>query len=204
MVTERRMGPPDAKNRAILLDAAQQLMLDEGYAAVTSRRVAQEAGLKSQLVHYYFRTMDELFLALVRRGAEQNLERQARALASSQPLRAFWRYSTDPVGTTLTMELSALSNHRKAIRAELAAYAEDFRQLQSETLGAILARYGVSPDRYPTEAMLVLITAVSQVLGMEEALGFTRGHAEMQALVERFITEHEGPPDSAHEPSTNG
>ncbi|EUA30299.1 bacterial regulatory s, tetR family protein [Mycobacterium xenopi 4042] len=55
----------------MLLDAAEQLMLEEGYAAVTSRRVAQKAALKPQLVHYYFRTMDDLFLAAFRRRAEE-------------------------------------------------------------------------------------------------------------------------------------
>ena len=42
------------------MDAAEQLLLEEGYAAVTSRRVGARAGLKPQLVHYYFRTMDDL------------------------------------------------------------------------------------------------------------------------------------------------
>ncbi len=40
----RRLGAPEAKNRTVLLDAAESLMRDEGYAAVTSRRVADKAG----------------------------------------------------------------------------------------------------------------------------------------------------------------
>ena len=88
MASTRRIGSEDSKTRSALLDAAQELMLEEGYAAVTSRRVAARADLKPQLVHYYFRTMDDLFLALFRRGAERNLDRQERALASPQPLRA--------------------------------------------------------------------------------------------------------------------
>lgn len=71
-------------------------MLEEGYAAVTSRRVAAKAGLKPQLVYYYFRTMDDLFLALFRRRAALGLERQALALASPQPLWALWDLSRDP------------------------------------------------------------------------------------------------------------
>src|SRR4029450_2817569 len=132
MASTRRLGAQDSATRHALLDAAQRVLLEEGYAAVTSRRVAAKAGLKPQLVHYYFRTMDDLFLALVRRGAEQNLERHARARESEQPLRALWEFSNDPAGATLTMEFSALGNHRKAIRAELAAYAEQFRRLETE------------------------------------------------------------------------
>lgn len=127
MTSTRRIGAPAAKNRAVLLDATEQLMLEEGYAAVTSRRVAARAGLKPQLVHYCFRTMDDLFLAMLQRRAEVGLERQAQALASDRPLRALREIVTDPAGAAMTTELVALCNHRKAIRAEIARVAEQFR-----------------------------------------------------------------------------
>ena len=192
MTSPRRIGSEDSATRTALLDAAQALMLEEGYAAVTSRKVAARAGLKPQLVHYYFRTMDDLFLALVRRGGEQNLARQARALESSQPLRALWEFSSDPTGTALTMELAALANHRKVIRAELAAYGEQFRRLQGEALAGVLERYEVDAGEFPPEAMLVVMTAIARILGLEDALGMTAGHAETRALVERFLARYEG------------
>ena len=61
----RRIGALTSKTRSSLLNAAESLMRESGYAAVTSRRLAAKAGLKPQLVHYYFRTMDDLFLASV-------------------------------------------------------------------------------------------------------------------------------------------
>jgi AcrR family transcriptional regulator len=192
MSATRRIGAEDSTTRSALLDAALALMLEEGYAAVTSRRVAAKAGLKPQLVHYYFRTMDDLFLALVRRGAEQNLERQAQALASPQPLRALWEFSSDPAGTTMTMEFAALANHRKAIRTELGAYAEQFRRLQREALASLLENYGIDPELFAPDAVLVLITSVSRILGMEAALGMTTGHEEVRALVERILVQYEG------------
>jgi hypothetical protein len=39
-------------------------MLDEGYAAVSSRRVAHRLGFNAALVYYYFENMDDLFLTL--------------------------------------------------------------------------------------------------------------------------------------------
>ena len=105
----RRIGAPDAKNRSVLLDAAERLMLEEGYAAVDSRRrVADRSALKPQLVHYYFRTMEDLYLAVFRRRADQGLEAQAQALQSPQPLWALWRYSSDPRITAFTVEFMAL------------------------------------------------------------------------------------------------
>ena len=40
-------------------------MLDDGYAAVSTRRVGATAGTDKALVHYYFGTMDALFIALL-------------------------------------------------------------------------------------------------------------------------------------------
>ena len=63
------------ETRTALLDAAQEIMLEDGYAAVTTRRIATKAGVNSALVYYYFDTMDDLFIELFRRGADRSLER---------------------------------------------------------------------------------------------------------------------------------
>ena len=194
MTSARRIGAPDAKNRGVLLDAAEQLMLEEGYAAVTSRRVAEKAALKPQLVHYYFRTMDDLFLAAFRRRADEGLQAQARALQSPQPLWALWRFSTDPAATAITMEFVALANHRKALKAEIAYYAERFREEQQKAMSTVLQRYGVDAAEVPPLVWSVLMTSVSRVLVMEQALGMSAGHAETVEFVERYLRRLEGDP----------
>jgi AcrR family transcriptional regulator len=193
----RRIGAPDAKNRSVLLDAAERLMVEEGYAAVTSRRVAEKAGLKPQLVHYYFRSMDELFLEIFRRRSEEGLVAQARALASPQPLRALWEFSTDPTATALTMEFIALANHRKVLKAEIARYAERFREQQTAAMEGLAARYGVDPAEFSPMALMVLMTSVSRVLVMERELGMAAGHTEIVELVERWLRRLEGDPPPA-------
>jgi AcrR family transcriptional regulator len=194
MASGRRIGAPDAKNRSVLLDAAEQLMLEEGYAAVTSRRLAERAGLKPQLVHYYFRTMEELFLAVFRRRAEQGLKLQARALESPQPLWALWRFGTDPAASRITLEFAALSNHRKSMRAEIAHYATRFREEQWRTLSAALSRYDTDPQSTPPIVWSVLFTSLTTVFVMEKELGVSLGHDETVELVERYLTRLEGEP----------
>ena len=180
-------------------------MFAEGYAAVTSRQVAAAAGLKPQLVHYYFRTMDDLFLALFRRRSEQGLARQAEALASPQPLWALWDLSRETRGTALTMEFVALAHHRKAVRAEIAASAERFRTEQLAGLAPILKRYGVGADACPALVFTVLLSSVARFLVIEqEALGLTSGHAETVAFVEGWITRLEGVRDRAEPGSPTG
>jgi AcrR family transcriptional regulator len=193
VTTPRRIGTETSKTRSALLDAAEKLMLEEGYAAVTSRHVAAKAGLKPQLVHYYFRTMEDLFLALFRRRAEQGLERQAQALASAQPLWALWDLSRDPSGTSLTMEFIALANHRKAIRAEIAAAAERFRAQQLVGLETALVRYGIGADQCPPMVFTVLLSSISRFLVIERvSLGMSTGHEETVAFVEDYLSRIEG------------
>lgn len=194
MGSPRRIGAPDAKNRLVLLDAAEALMIDEGYAAVTSRRVAEKAGLKPQLVHYYFRTMDDLFLAVFRRRAEEGLAVQAKALDSSQPLWALWRFGIDPSATRLTMEIMGLVNHRKALRTEIGHYAERFREEQTKALAAALERYGIDASEVPPVVWTFLATSVSRVMVMEQSLGMTAGHAEVLAFCEDWLRRLEGEP----------
>ena len=145
----RRIGAEDSKTRAQLLDAAELLLLEEGYAAVTSRRVAARAGLKPQLVHYYFRTMDDLFLQVFRRRAEENVARIERAIAADGSLRALWQLNDDPGAARFNIEFVALANHRKAIRTEIARYAERFRAAQLEAVTAALRTLGMTEDELP-------------------------------------------------------
>ena len=177
------------------MDAAERLLLEEGYAAVTSRRVAAEAGLKPQLVHYYFRAMDDLFLEVFRRRAEENLVRFERAIAADGSLRNLWRLNADPRGVAFTMEFVALANHRKAIRTEVGRYAEQFRSAQVQAMGAALARQGLPQDRLPPIVAVLTVTGLSQVLALEGALGVTAGHDETVEFIERTITELDRPPE---------
>jgi TetR/AcrR family transcriptional regulator len=193
VVATRRLGTETSETRAALLDATEQLMLDSGYAAVSSRRVAAVAGVRPALVHYYFRTMDDLLLATFRRRAEQALLHQQRALQSPQPLWALWEVSRDPRGSALTMEFSALANHRPAVQAEITAAAERIRAQQVETLTDVLARHGVSAEACPPVVAAVLISGISVLLALEQgSLGMSTGHDEAIAYVEGFLRRLEG------------
>lgn len=193
--SRRRIGAPDAKNRTLLLDAAEQLLLSDGYSAVSSRRVAERAGLKHQLVHYYFRTMDDLFLAMFRRRGDQGLQAQAEVLKSPQPLWALWRFNTDPASVALTMQFMAVANQRPALKAEITVYAEQMRAGQYQAVTDAMARYGVDFAEFPPMVLLVLMTSASRMLVIEqEALGMTSGHAETVEFVERWLGRIEGEP----------
>ena len=188
----RRLGAEDSLSRARLLDAAEGLLVDEGYAAVTSRRVAARAGLKPQLVHYYFRTMDDLFRAVFRRRADENLERVERAVAADGSLRALWQLNADPRGAAFTTEFVALANHRKEIRDEIAHYAERYRAAQLAAVTVALGDCGIGDDQLPPIVALLIMTGLSQVMALEVALGVTSGHDTTLQFIDRAIARMEG------------
>ncbi len=57
----RRPGAPDT--RAAILDAARGLFATSGFAGTTVRAVGSAAGVDAALVHHYFGSKDDLFLA---------------------------------------------------------------------------------------------------------------------------------------------
>jgi AcrR family transcriptional regulator len=192
MATARSKGAGDSEARTALLDAAERLMLSDGYAAVTTRRVAAEAGVNPGLVYYYFGPMDNLLIEVFRRVATRSQERHTKALASEQPLWALWDLILDHTNAALNLEFLALGNHRKALRAEMKAASVRRRHMQFNALSKILAERGVDTERWPPEAVMLLIDGVARFMGEEDAYGVGLGHTQAIALVERLITEVEG------------
>jgi AcrR family transcriptional regulator len=193
MDSSKRMGAKDSQTRTKLLDAAERLMLEEGYAAVTSRRVGQKAEISSQLVHYYFRTMDDLFLEVFRRRADEGFARFQHAIETQPSLRTIWSSLNDGSGSSFNLEFVALANHRKAIRAEIASYAERFRTMQIEAITAILAARGPLPEGITPAVVLVVMAGVSQLVALERALGVSGGHDEALAVVEQYLNDAGAP-----------
>lgn len=158
-------------------------MVEEGYAAVSSRRVAQELNLNAATVHYYFPTMDDLFVALHRRMTDRQLEELDKALASEDPLRAFWSFQSGWAQTALGVEFLALANHRKAIRTMLAGSTNDARKAQAERLSDAAGPLSVDPAILPPIALQTVLVAIGRLLANEERVGITSGHDEVRGFV---------------------
>lgn len=189
MASVRKSGTPDTGARHRLIEATAKLMRDEGYAAATSRRVAAEAGVKQALVYYYFPTMDDLFVEVLRAGADASLERMRAALNADDPLRTLWEMNSDSRLTGLNTEFMALANHRKAIRAELRTYAERVRDIETAAVTVALRARGVDTGKYPPVAISMLIAQTARSLCNEDSVGVTLGHDEMRAFVETQLAE---------------
>ena len=183
MISDRRRGVENSAKRAALIDAAEQLIREEGYPAVTARNLADKVNLSRQIVHYYFHTMDDVFIAVIRQNAEKlraNLEDVAK---SDEPLRALQVLNRDSDQAMLTIELNALANRRPAVRAEVALVAEEARKLQTHILEKHLKQRGMTPGMPPIVAT-VLLTSLAQGLALESAINISSGHVETLEFVD--------------------
>lgn len=184
MASNRRMGPQDSATSNALLDATEAVLRNEGYGAATSRRIAAEAGVKQQLVYYYFRTMDELLLATFQRRTARALERLAQDVASERPIQSLWETLTSMIEGKLVFEFVALANHHEGIRAEVARYVAESRRLEAEAIGRQLREKGIDAGPVTPKAAAFVMYAVTLVLRREAATGITEGHDEVLALMD--------------------
>ena len=181
-----------AETRAAILDAAEDIMRNEGYAAVSSRRVAERAGSKTMPVHYHFGSMDDLFLALYRRSEDKHFNRLTKALTSATALRDLWELGRDPADSGLIGEYLALANHRPALREEVARSGERVRAIETAIIASTLKKGGQPQFGDASPAVLAFILeAVCRTLVAERALGIEAAHAEIESFVEQILDQVE-------------
>jgi len=189
MASPRRVGAETSKTRDLLLDCLERLMADTGYASVTYRAVAAKAKVTPGLVQYYFPTLDDLFVAAIRRRSEQNVERLAEALRTNadQPLRVLWQYSRDESTSALTTEFLALGNHRKSIKSEITEATEQVRRLQLDALEAALGSKDATLGPLPRSVLLFVLTGIPKLIRLEEGVGISAAHAEVVEAFEKYL-----------------
>jgi AcrR family transcriptional regulator len=149
---------PVAERRAQLVDAALAVAVAEGIAAVTVRRVAEEAGVALGVVHYAFADKDELLAAMAGRIVDELADAGASALevddgddlarALTTAVDGIWRSIEATAGAQLlTYEITAHALRNPALHdvahrqyAVSQAAAERLLELAAEASGATWKR----------------------------------------------------------------
>jgi len=190
MAVARRMGPKGSEIWVSMVEAAEAILCDEGYGALTSRSVADRIGVKQRLVYYYFRTMDELIVETFRRLAVREIERLEAALASDRPLREVWAVYVDTTDTRLVSEFMALANRIEDLRIEVKAFIEQSRQLQIAAFEKAARSRGGAPA-LPPIAAAIFGTSAALALHREAGLGIEAGHGEVRAAIDAFVAAYD-------------
>ena len=178
--------------RTALLDAAERLLVREGYAAISTRAVAGEARVNHGLVHYYFGSVDNLLLETLKRATSGLHERQRAMYAGDEPFIEKWRramgYLTgedqDSGYAKLWMELQAMSWNNPEMREHLAEINAGWREILSDAFAKALSHYGVDTEQYPVEALVALVFTFNEGFQLEQIGGIDAGHDALLQMID--------------------
>lgn len=189
MAASRRFGPRESATSNAILDATERVMRKKGYPAVTSRNVAEEAGIRQGLVYYYFKTMDDLLLATFKRRTSKALERLSEQVKSEQPVLAIWQDLSQKVDARIVFEFVALANHHRGIRDEVKRFVHDARRLQTEAIQTAMDAKRVNLAPANASALAFILYAATLILAREASAGITDAHADVNELFQTFIDQ---------------
>jgi TetR/AcrR family transcriptional regulator len=184
----RRMGAEGSDTWTSLLDAAERIMREKGYASVTARQLAKEAGLSPQIAYFYFRNMDDLFEALFKRFAAKLLLAIGNIKTAEKPLLALWELSSDPSDAVIYSELMSLSNHRKGLQSLIGEFGVEYNRLQSDIIRTELEAAGVNTNKWPPQVVASLLESSGRSIAFSQGFHI-EGHQKVREFVSVFLED---------------
>ena len=204
------MGITPAREEAeqAFLDAAERLLVSVGYANITTRKLAEEAGLNHGLVHYYFGSMQELLVQVLERFTNRLIKRQREMYSAKIPFIEKWRAAMNYMDEDFAsgypkvwFELQALGWNDPEIRKRLVRVEQSWLHVLTEAFREAIDEYGLDPNEYPVEAVVALVATFNEGMLVRMLCGVRSGHAELLAWIDRWLAQLERDKPKKKKPS---
>ena len=179
---------------AALLDAAERLLVEVGYAGVTTRRLAEEAGLNHGLVHYYFGSIENVLVRTLERFTERLIARQRAMYAAEVPFIEKWRtamrylVAEDETYEKVWSELQALAWNQPDLRERVTRVNDEWRKVLTEAFAEPRERYGIA---MPLAALVSLVMTMNEGIILERLSGIEAGHRELLDWIDDWLEDGE-------------
>jgi AcrR family transcriptional regulator len=174
-----------------LLDAAERLLAEVGHAGITTRRVAEEAGVNHGLVHYYFGSVENLLLRALERFTSRMIERQRELYGSDRPFVDKWRtamhylVAEDATYEKVWLELQALGWNRPELRERLAGVNAEWRAVLTEAFAEPHRELAIP---MPLEALVSLVVTFNLGIIVERLGGIEVGHDALLEWIDGWLS----------------
>jgi len=177
---ENTAAKPESDTRSALLAAAESCLRAHGYAGLSTRRVADSAGMPLSQIHYHFGSKDALVLALLDHQNRRLLERQKTTFRADLPLWKRWEKACDYLDEDLAsgyvrvlQEMMAAGWSNPEVAAAVRKFLNGWYVLLNGVAKEATARFGgLGPMRAEDIACLVgnafLGSEAMLLLGFEE------------------------------------
>jgi len=176
------------------LDAAERLLVRVGYAGITTRKVAEEAGLNHGLVHYYFGSMQELLLQVLERFTDRLIERQREMYAAPGPFIDKWRAAMNYLDedeksgyAKLWYELQAMGWNDPEMRKRVVNITRAWYDVINEALTKAMDEYDLDRSIFSSEAIVALVGTFNMGIHLQRLSGVYWGHRELLKSIDSFL-----------------
>ncbi len=182
----------EPRTRATIVEAAKQALLDVGYAGLSTRKIADEAGVPLSQIHYHFGSKQGLVLEVLEEENRKLLKRQEGMFGSDMPLWKQWEQACDFLEDDLSSGYVRVLQEMVAAgwsNPEIAAAVKDMLRKWFNLLANVAERAshrigGLGPFT-PGEASVI---AGAPFLGVETMilLGFTEEEIPARSALRKF------------------
>lgn len=163
-----------SETRQKILDAARASLLDVGYAGLSTRRVAEVAGVRVGHIHYHFGSKENLILSLLESENDRLLDRQTRMYGADEPLWKRWEQACDFLDEDLRsgyvrvlQEMTAAGWSDPKVAAAVRAFLQRWMDLLTEVATDAETAFGGLGPLTPAEVAALVADAF---LGAETML----------------------------------
>jgi AcrR family transcriptional regulator len=190
-VSSDHASEPGSTPQERLLDAAERLLMTVGYAHITTRRLATEAGVNNGLVHYYFGSNDNLLVQALERFTKRLIVRQHDLYASDLPFVEKWRtamrfLTNEDLGyEKVWFELQALGWNDPDVRERLARVNDEWRSVLTSAFEMPHRELGIP---MPLDALVALVMTFNMGVIVERLGGIEAGHKELLEWIDRWLS----------------
>ena len=189
-MTEAVAAEPTTRER--LLDATARVLIELGQAEVSTRRIAEEAGVAHGLIRYHFGSLDGLMAAAFERACAQVLDRQRALYVSEGPFLEKWRAAMRFIDADLDVgfpklvaELMARSWNDPTWQPAIRELMAGFDDVLAGAIRAATHEYGIHDA--DVAALTTLLRTFQLGVLIDRVSGVDMGHAHLDEVIDRWL-----------------
>ena len=190
-MSEEPAGQRPTRDR--LLDATERILIESGHSQVSTRLVAERAGVAHGLIRYHFGSLDDLMQATLERACGEILLRQRDLYASDLPFIEKWRTAMGYIDVDLEAgfpkllaELLARSWNEPSWQPAIRQLAAGFDEVLGAAVEAATSEYGLSD--IDVAALTTLLRTFQLGILVDRLSGVDSGHAHLNEVIDAWLT----------------
>ena len=184
----RRMGSSSSEVYRKLVQTAVAIIGNEGCQAITASRLAKELGLTRHIVHYYFGTIEDVFIGVIKHVHSVNMSFYQNVLKGVNPF--IFILHECGLDAPSTFEYIAMSRRSVRINIELKKCAREYQDLFTCAIKDHIDERGIQSN-VSANAIGLILVGIAQTLSGTAAIGLVDYHGEIIAIVESYVRTFE-------------